>query len=178
MCCNAFRLVFQVIHIFLSYLLNQILAIHLNIPLIENIARHALRIAIHFVKACREVSTAHVVSVLNIFPVVYSATRDTSAIAICITISQSDILRKHLIQFLYQSSLACLPFLWFVCFLFLHVIHSQGRRTRTATNRTKIYCATITPYLVYRSFPIVRTTKLNMSSSFHMSVLPCAGMNH
>ena len=27
---------------------------------------------------------------------------------------------------------------------------SQGRRTRTATNRTKIYCATITPYLVGR----------------------------
>ena len=37
---------------------------------------------------------------------------------------------------------------------------SQCRRTRTTTNRTKICCATITLYIVYRSFPIVRTTKL------------------
>lgn len=37
---------------------------------------------------------------------------------------------------------------------------SQCRRTRTTTDRTKICCATITPYIGYRSFPIVRTTKL------------------
>ena len=74
MLCCALCLIFQIVHILLAYLLYQIFAVHLNVPLIENIARHTLRIAIQFVKACREVSPAHIMPILNIFPIVNPTT--------------------------------------------------------------------------------------------------------
>lgn len=88
---------------------------------------------------------AVVMSCIGLLKLLYLPTRNTSECTVRESISQSDILTKDLIKFLYQSSLACLPFLWLVCFLFLQIIHSQCRRIRTTTDRTKTCCATITP---------------------------------
>nr|DAU91265.1 MAG TPA: presenilin enhancer-2 subunit of gamma secretase [Bacteriophage sp.] len=93
-------------------------------------------------------SATVIVSCVCLLVWLYLSARYTSECAVRESVSQSDILTKDLIKFFYQSSLACLPFLWFVCFLFLQIIHSQCRRTRTTTDRTKICCATITPYIV------------------------------
>lgn len=52
---------------------------------------------------------------------------------------------------------------------------SQGRRTRTATNRPKIYCATITPYLVGRGCVSTYAciTRWHPLGSL-LKILPCA----
>ena|GEM_PF-7050895 len=70
-------------------------------------------------------SAAVVMSCIGLLKWLYLPTRYTPECAVRESISQSDILTKYLIQLLYQSSLACLPFLWFICFFLLQIIHSD-----------------------------------------------------